>query len=286
MNTRRRSYILEDNEKTFIYEEFYDENRNIIKTSDHRENPPAEEYFKYNAKGLLIHQIDIQNGIENSSQSFEYDENDAIIDVKTFIGGDLCEHMHCSRTPTGFIQILTQDGEEFERMEKIEQGDNWSSRLYRYGELIESQEYVYDPSSKTGFTSIKNTEEHTTFFIREKYNADDKLIFTEEFNEDETLLQSTEILIDNASTYKELIHDYTNGKSIYENLYEFDKSENITYFEARSLSGDLLSFHKRSYNSDNWLIEETGVTNKNHYGIFGIHDQYKGFHIIHEYENI
>ncbi|MBU2020281.1 MAG: hypothetical protein KJ941_11605 [Bacteroidetes bacterium] len=281
---KRKTYSLEEDNRTLIHKESYDENGNVVHSIDYRESPPVELNFEYDSDGNLIRQSEIQGGIENSSQIFEYDAEGDIIDEKLSIGGALYEHTSLVKTDSGFIRTMTQDNEEVERLEKNIDGDNWSNKFYRYDELLESQKYTFDAKNNSGETIIEGFEHDFNVVIKEKYSNKDEIILKEEFHENGTLLTATEIEIEDGLTLKESVKDFSNGEVYYERLFEYDKNNNIINFEVRSSTGALQSFHKRKFDNQNRLIEETGFTNCYFSGIDGVHKNHNCFHLIHEYE--
>lgn len=283
MKMIRKSYSIEEDNRTLIHEETYDENGNIIHSIDYRESPPVEQNFEYNSDGELIRQSEIQGGNENSSQTFEYDDESDIIDEKLFIIGALYEHTTIVKTDSGFIKTMTQDNEEVERLEKLIDGNNWSNKFYRFNELLESQEYIFDAKSNTGKTIIKIFEHDFNMVIKEKYNNKDEIILKEEFHENGTLLTSTEMEIENGLTLEESVKDFSNGEVFYKRLFEYDKNHNIINFEVRSSTGALHSFHKRKFDNHR-IVEEWGFTNGYSSGVTGVHQNHNHFHLVHEYE--
>lgn len=284
MKMKRKSYSVDKESRTLIHEESYDENGNVVHSIDYRESPPVEQNFEYHSDGNLIRQSETQGGIENSSQIFEYDAEGDIIDEKLSIGGALYEQTSLVKSDSGFIRTMIQDNEEVERLEKIIDGDNWNNKFYRFKELLESQEYTFDAKNNSGETIIKGFEHDFKVVIKEKYNSKNEIILKEEFHENGTLLTSTEIEIENGLTLKESIKDFSNGEIYYERIFEYDKNENIINFEVRSSTGALHSFHKRKFDNENKLIEESGFTNGYFSGIDDVHKNHDRFHIIHEYE--
>lgn len=284
MKMKRKSYSIVEDSRTLIHEETYDENGNIVHSIDCRKTPSVEQNFEYNSDGNLIRQSEIQGGIENSSQIFEYDDEGDIIDEKLFISGSLYEHTSLIKTDSGFIRTMTQDNEEVERLEQNTYGDNWNNRFYRFDELLESQEYTFDTKNNSGETIIKGFEHDFNVVIKEKYNNKEEIILKEEFHENGTILTTTEIEIENGLTLKESVKDFSNEEVFYDRLFEYDQNDNLISYEVRSSTGALNSFHKRKFDNQNRIIEESGFTNGYFSGITGVHQNHDRFHLIHEYE--
>lgn len=281
---KRKSYTLDHGVRTLIHEESYNENGDVIHSMDYRESPPIEQRFEYNSDGNLIQQIEIQGGNENSSQHFEYDIDGDIIDEKLTIGGRLYEHIKLVKTDHGFIRTMSQDNEVVERLEKLIDGNNWSNKFYRFDELLESQDYTFDPKNNSGITRIRSFEDEFNIVVLEKYNDKNEIILREEYHENGTLITATETEIENGRIMKESVIDFSNGEVYYEHLFEYDKNDNLVNFEVRSSTGALHSFHKRKFDNRNRLIEESGFKNGYFNGISGVHKNHDRFHIVHEYE--
>lgn len=283
MKVNRKSYSIDEDNRTLILEEFYDENGNVIQSIDYHENPEIIRNYKYNDKGFIVDQNEIQGGIENSSQQFEHDEDGDVIDEKLFIGGNLYEHTVISKSDSGYVRTMIQDNEEVERLEVKEDGKNWTNEFYNFNELSQVHEYTYNEKDRSGTTKIKFLDDGSVITNTQKYDDNDDVIFEEEYNEKDVLLKSIQIEIENGLIIKEVVRDFTEGEDYYEILYAYDEKENIINFEVRSSTGGLLSFHKRKFDNQNRLIEESGFANGYFSGITGIHKNHDRFHIIHEY---
>ncbi|MFT6243712.1 MAG: hypothetical protein ACJA0U_000380 [Salibacteraceae bacterium] len=179
---------------------------------------------------------------------------------------------------------MFQDGEQVERLEKIEDGKNWSNKFFRYDELLETQEYIFDAQNNSGETSIHVLEGDQRFINKEKYNELGEIVAREEFKGDDTLLFSVEVELENGLTSSESIRDFSSGESYFKKKYQYDKLDNMVKFECRSSTGALLSFHNRKFDDENRIIEEVGFSNGFFSGITGIHQSHDRFHLIHEYE--
>jgi hypothetical protein len=270
--------------KVCIYEEVYNDNGKVVQKNDYRESPVIEQRFYYNPLGELIELIENQEGVENSKQTFVYDECGDVIDEKLYIGGGLYEHTVIEKTATTFIKKLIRNGEEIELFEKIIDGENWSSKTFHNEELVESYSYVYHPQERLGVTSYKNYQNDFIAQTKEKYNDKNEVILNEDFHENGTLLTSVETVIEDGLIFNEIVKNFFGDESYYESFYTYDERKNLIKFECRSLSGALMSFHTRKFDDNNRVVEEKGFSNGHFSGITGIHSNHDKFHFIHEYQ--
>ena len=280
MRTKHKSYLIKEGKQTVIQEETYDEKGQVIQAIDYRESPAIEKIFEYNSIGQLIFQSEFQGGVEKSSQLFEYNNDGEIVDEKLKIGGVLYEHTLLTKTDTGFVRTMTQDGVEIERLEIIIKENDWSNKFYCHDELLEIQVYNHHLRE----TKITSFELDMHIIIKEKYNSKDELVLKEEFHENGTLLASNEFEIQNGMITKESIRDFKEGEKFYERIFDYNKNNDLINFEIRTSTGSLQSFHKRKFDKQNRLLEESGYSNGYFSGISGIHQNYDHFHIVHEYE--
>ncbi len=230
----------------------------------------------------MIYQRELQGEIETNSESFEYDDEGTIVDQKLFIGGDVYEHISLTKTDTGFVRKMIQDGIEVERLETSMNGDNWSNKFYLNNELHESQDYTFDEKNKMGETLIKNVE--SEILIKDTHDSNGKIILTEEYHKNGSLLTSTEITLEKGEIVKETVREFSPLENHFDRLYEYDPKGNMIAFEVRSSTGALDSFHKRKFDNRNRLIEEVGFSNGYFSGITGIHKGHDRFHFVYEYE--
>ncbi len=281
---KRNSYSLNEEKRTLIHEETYNENGNVVHSIDYQDSPHTIRNFTYNEKGQLIHQNEYFGDIESSAQSFEYDDEGTIIDEKLYIGGTLYEHTFLTTTETGFVRRMIQDGVEVERLEKQIDGKNWSNKFYANNELQESQEYTFDKKSNTGETFIKSHDYDFESVIKDTYDSNGYIILSEEYHGNGSLLSSTETFIENDKVIKETVRNFSPSENYYDRIFEYDRKGNLINFEVRLSKGTLDSFHKRKFDSKNRLIEEAGYSNGHFSGITGIHGSHSRFHFVHEYE--
>lgn len=283
MKVNRKSYSVDEDNRTLILEETYDENGNVIQSIDYDETPEIVRNFEYNEEGFIVYQNEVQGGVENSSQHFAYDEDGEVIDEKLFIGGSLYEHTVLLKSDSSFVRTMTQDNEEVERLVGTIDGKNWTNKFYNFDELTQVHDYTYDEKDRTGKTKIKFLEDDSIITNTQQYDDNDDVILEEEYNEKDVLLKSIQVELENGLIVKEAVRDFSDGEDYYKQLYAYDENKNIINFEVRSSTGGLLSFHKCKFDNQNRLIEESGFANGFFSGITGIHKNHDRFHLVHEY---
>lgn len=281
---KRKAYLVDQDTRTLILEESYDENGNVIHSIDYRELPPNEHYFEYDSNGKLIREREVQDGEELTVQTFEYDSDNVVVDEKLFIAGELYEHTRMVKTDSGFVRTMIQNDLEVERLERVNDGENWVNNFYSYDELLEKQEYTFDEINNTGEIITTDFVNDFKYVVKEKYNEKGDIILEETFNEEGSLLNSTETEIEKGLILKETVKDFVAGGIHNHRFYEYDENNNLINFEVRSSTGTLHSFHKRVFDNQNRLTEEIGHTNGYSNGVDGIYKNYDRFHILYEYE--
>jgi hypothetical protein len=280
-----KSYSVEDEKNRLIYIDVYCEYGLLIKSTDYRCNPQVENQYEYNDEGKLIQHKEIENGVEISTQLFAYNASGDIILQELHICGTLYEKTVLELTENYSIKTMFQDNVEIERLEKELNGRNWVNNFYVNNELVETQTYVYDAITSSGKTTISAPFEKDTFYILEKYNEMNEVIFFEEYKQNK-LLKSIESTYKNQRITFEKVHDYSNGEVYYQNTYEYDSKGNTIKFECRNLSGKLINFHHCSYDNQNRLIEEIGINKIVKDNFKADYDKLNRFHTIFEYETI
>lgn len=281
MHSTQKTYSIEDDQRVLILEKQFNSNGKVIKEINYQEKPAIERVFEYNQQGQLVAQMELQHGIENSSQRFEYDDEGEICDEKLFISGELYEHIRLEKNATGSVKTIEQDGELIERIEKDIDGKNWVSRLYSYGELIETKTYKYDPSTAIATTEVEIHVDVFSLSFVEKLNEIGEVISVEEY-EDKDLVSSIQFEIENGLVLKKSVKELGYAPNQYQNLYEYDEQKNLVKFESRASNGSLLALHTRIYNTDNLLEEEMGSSSGSS-GNSGMQTQFSQFHYVHEY---
>lgn len=281
MHSTQKTYSIEDDQRVLILEKQFNSNGKVIKEINYQEKPAIERVFEYNQQGQLVAQMELQHGIENSSQRFEYDDEGEICDEKLFISGELYEHIRLEKNATGSVKTIEQDGELIERIEKDIDGKNWVSRLYSYGELDETVTYTFDPEASRATTEVQVHVDNFRISVHEKLKENGEVIFIERY-EDKDLVSSIQFEIENGLVLKRSVKEFGYAPNQYQNLYEYDEQKNLVKFESRASNGSLLAFHTRIYNTDNLLEEEMGSSSGSS-GNSGMQTQFSQFHYVYEY---
>lgn len=280
-----KSYAVEDEKNNLIYTDVYDENELLLLSTDFRNVPQVEFHYEYNENGKLIRQREIENEVEISKQMFLYNDSGEIILQELHICGALYEKTVLELTENGSIKTIFQENTEIERLEKEINGKNWVNNFYLNNELVETQNYIYDAMTRTGKTTISAPFEKDTYFILEKYNEMNEVIFIEEYRQNK-LLKSIESTYENKRIALEKVRDYSNGEVYYQNTFEYDSKGNTIKFECRNLSGKLINFHHCFYDNQNRLVEEIGINKIIKDTFKADYSKLNRFHTIFEYETI
>lgn len=277
-----RIYNVQEDEKVLVYQEASNAEGKILQSADYLDDPPLVSAFTYNEKGQLIYQKDQQQGFPFTAQSFAYAEDGKIVGEKLYFGEELCEEMVLEILPDGFIRRQFQDGIEVERLENITDGDNWKSRFYRDSDLLETQEYVYDPAACCGTKYVHSHEEDEKYRIVKYFNGQDDLIKKEEYgtNDDRISIQEFEFV--EGLLIEEKAQNFA-FQDAYTNVYAYDAHNRLIKFECRSNRGQLLSFRSLQYDLEGRISEEAGLNNHSYPSPPGFHQRFDRYHFVHEY---
>ena len=286
MNTLIKTFSIEDNEQVLIQQQILDLNNQLIQSTDFRFSPIVVNNYFYNSKNQLIKQVESENELELSAHYFLYDEVGEVIQEELHINGFLFEKIVLEKSDKGYIKTMAQDNLEIEKMIRVNDGLNWKNEFYVEGKLVEIQDYVFDSKLNSGKIQINNFETKEEITVLEKYDSRGAIILLEEYNAKQKLIISTESQYENEKIILQTVKDFSNGENYYQNFYEYDLRNNEIKFECKNLSGKLISFHHRIYNSKNQLIEEIGANKKNK-GSFKVdYDKLDRFHYIYEYSSM
>lgn len=287
MRIKHLIYLVNDGVRKLAREEIYEQPGKAVNTFDYLESPVVERRLSHDSKGRLICEVELQGDVENRKNFYEYDHEDEIIDIKTHICGALWEHVVLKKTDTLHVTITMQGQEEVERVETVFNGDNSVDKTYRYGELSEVREYIYDENEQADKTIVRDLESGTVEIIKQKYNEEGEIILQEEF-QDEVLQVSTEFLIENGKVISESLMNFMDNSSSYKYLYQYDEDGNMVKFEGYSDAGLLSFWNIRRFDSVGRLIEEEIFSNGKFSGPASIYlfDEVGKFLIVHEYEEM
>lgn len=277
-----RIYLADRDDKKLVYKAALDEVGNIVQSIDFYERPPVESTFEYDNQGRLIRRSDQQDGLQDTAQTYRYDQEAEILEETLFFSGTEYDKTIVEKNANGFIRLHFQDGEEVEHLEKIVSGKNWTNNYYTDNELLEVQEYTYDESQRHGVMSARNLEFNTDYSEEEFYDENDQLIRKLTFGEDKDRQFKVEIQYANGKVIREDFEDYISADS-WSNASTYDDEGRLINFESRSKSGELHGFRKVKYNDTGRIIEEAGRNNSTYFHHSGYHTKFDIYHLLHEY---
>lgn len=281
---RKKSYRIEFEEEFLHSEELVDDNNRVIYFKFYEHSSEKEVLTEYDADGKLKKETNRENGVELDRSEYEYDIQGRIVSQKLIISDELFEEVKSIYTQTGFERLTIQDGEETEKLVKIEEGKNFENLFYFENELTERQEYKFNHSENSSILEAFDSEGALLGRTESWYDVDGELIKEKEFSELGGLMKEVTYVTKDGMLVEEVEKDFTYGDQVQVFTHEYDAKKNLIRSECRTPEGNLLEFHLRGYNSENRIIEEKGFSTGSFNAIYGTQVNGKDFHFIHRYE--
>lgn len=283
---KKYTYLKKDEENlTLVFEEYTDENGNVIYSKDYQADPISEKILRYNASGFLTEETEITEGVELSKTDFLYNEQDENIKRTLYIGGELYETLITSYHETGYESITIREGVEVERQVKTINGKDYANKFYENGKLVETHVCESDSFENRTKTMYYGSNGELLFTKMNTYDDSGMLLNFEEYNADNVLLKKSSYEIQDGLVLSEIYGDYVNGTFEYHTTYEYDEYRNVVKCEKRQSRQDrIIGFYFCKYDDKNRLIEESGLAlswNETLYASYFDEDEY---HFIHVYE--
>jgi len=284
---KRKTYQIEEEESTLVYEEEKDERGNVVYFKFNTTEPLMENYKVFDSKNQVIEEKEFEDGIEVGHYTFEYNENGDILCNRYLVNGELFQEIKTTYHDNGHEIITIQDGVEIDKT--IVEGDyqNHTTTTFENGKIIDTIIKEHNPKLNISKTNIYNDENTLMSSTLEHYINEDTIIKIQEF--DNTNTQIREINYDNEGNYV-ISYQYRDLEDNYQVIFEFDERNNAVSKKVEN-ENHFNSFHTCVYDDKNRIIEEEGVRDAQYgyveYTIDNYHeyliDSY--FHFKHEYED-
>ena len=280
---KRQTYTIGQESEALIYEETYNDNNNLIHYIDHQARPISEKKYEYDDKNQLVNEIEISDGIELQNLEMKYNDKGEVIEQNLYFSGSLYESVKTEKSDSGFISTTYQDDEEVFRIESISEGKDSTTKYFEYGNLSNVQNLIKDEESLSSEKLIFDAEENLLVRRVENYNESGEIIAFKEFNSENKLVNKQEFTRKENRLLKEIKSDFVRGEIENEVTYEYDDKGNLVKSETRTNSGQLVDFHVYSYDEENRMIEENGVSNGQFNAIYGTYINGNNYHFVHRY---
>ena len=280
---KRQTYTIGQESEALIYEETYDENKNLLHYIDHQARPISEKKYEYDDKNQLVNEIEISDGIELQNLEMKYNDKGEVIEQNLYFSGSLYESVKTDKTDSGSISTTYQDDEEVFRIENTAEEKNQTTKYYEYGNLSNVQELTFSDDKLSSEKMIYDAEENLLVRRVENYNESGEIIAFKEFNPENKLVNKREFTREENRVFKEIKSDFVRGEIENEVTYEYDEKGNLIKSETRTNSGQLVDFHVYAYDSENRMIEENGVSNGQFNAIYGTYINGNNYHFVHRY---
>ena len=280
------TYQIIEDEKKLVYQELYDKSENLIHYIDHTTKPKSKKKYKYNDNNLMIEEIELNDNNILNTITFDYNTEGKLINQKLFFGKSLFEETTISYNNEGLKKTIFQDGEEILRTEKNENGKNSTIKFFDNKILTEMQICEYNSPKNSSEINLFDGDKNLIGKRVKEFDTDDNIVKFQEFDNKNNLLSESVYEFKNKLMTKETYRDYIGHSEEFIFIKRYDENKNITLTETRTLTNDLLEFHRRKYNSKNKLIEESGFSRGDFDSIYGTSLNNEEFHFIHEYVDI
>lgn len=286
MKTIQSTFSVNDeNEKTLYKKTFFNKRGYKYKEIDYDRTSVEETNYAYNSNGLLIKETVVIDGIEVSSQYFDYDENDNIVLEEHFVNGEMYEKVIVTFNENHMTRLTYQDDIETERLERVDNDKNWNVQFFVNNELVEQKDYIFDSDKNVGILILHSLDYNYITKTYDTFNTEHQLVKQEQFSDKGNLIYSFEASYDNFVIF-ERMRNFHNYESCTEKVFKYDNQGNELSFELKKCNGVLLEFCHKKYDELNRIIEEKGSESLSHDSgysdIRGIHY----FHFIHTYEDL
>jgi 5-methylcytosine-specific restriction endonuclease McrA len=278
--------VNEENERSLIKKTYFNEQGQKEKEENYYDNSTEETIYIYNSQEFLSGESLIVDGIDVSSQHFDYDEKGNVVLEEHYVNGELYEKIDVVFNGNQKTRITHQDGVEIERFERVENGKNWTAKYFVDNELVEQREYSYDAEKREGVLLIESFEYNVIAKTIDTFDADDQLVKQEEFSNTGDRVYSLEIIRENGNVVLERINNLKMHGSCSEKHFIYDRHGNELSYELKNCNGILIEFHHKTYDDLNRVIEEKGTNNISESTDYSNIRGLKYFHLVHTYENM
>lgn len=280
----RKTYrLFEEDERELVYEEVQNEKGQVISFKDYKAPSPYEAFKDYNQDGLLIKESEVVDGVEVSRTEYKYNQEGKILNLKQFVSDELYEETIHEYLSTEMIRISFQFGEEVERMLELKNGNAFIREFFNEGELTHKNHCIYNPETRIEKTEITDHNNELYATVVEQFNSSDHLLKSEKRSAKDQLLSLSILEYENDQLTFEKIDDYEYNE-YYEVSHTYDDFNNKVSMEKRTPTGNLLEYHKRTFNNQNQLIHENGYSVGSFSAIYGTYTHGQKYTFKHEYE--
>lgn len=280
------AYRKREDENQLVYEEHYDDNKNVIYYKDYLAQPPLERKISYNERHLIIEEKEISEGEVLSIEKYYYDEKDRLIEKQMYIGNELYESGKTIYTEYGCTYILLQDGEQIQKNILVEDELKSELKIYEGKNLLHIEKRQLDEKNNINIIETFDTDDELVSKKLEYLNAEKIIIKEEYYNENEELTEILEYKYENGKLVEEKF-TYS-GEGLTGNEYcinwEFDEKGNIINMEVRDLSDKLKEFHMLTFDEKGRVVEESGLSLRHVRPTYNNNFSENHFHFFYEYK--
>lgn len=251
------SYIIHNDQKTLLKTTVFDEKGKVISLMHHLAEPPYEKRSTYNEHDDLIEEVEIQEGMEVSKFTFEYDDQQRLISEKQYISDYLYSHVKTTYTEKGFERITTENEEEVEKLVRTEfKGlGEYQNDFFTNGEFMQSQLRHWDEGRQSYITRILDDVDQLIQTNTERFTSDKKIMeFLEESGSGDLISRTTYEYEDRIILITTV--DYRTAYPLTKAKRVFDEKDRCILYERINDKGGLLEYRQYEFDDEDRLVKE------------------------------
>ncbi len=258
--TKRLTYRIHEEEESreLTYEEVRDEAGNLISYINHDSPETSEGYYEYDEHGNMISEREVVDGVEASKLVFEYDEKGNLIHTKQYVADEIFEEVIHEYVDNGVIMRKIRFGDEIERRVETKEGNKSIREVFEDEALLQRQKATFDPETLTYQVEVEDPNGNPTSTIVRKEDENGNLLHEEIKNLKGQVLSSQEYKYDQGLVTYEKQENFMKGYH-FEVITEYNKNQQLTSTETRSLAGHLIEFEKTEYNDQGRAVAARGL---------------------------
>lgn len=282
--TNKKTYqLFNEGIRELVFEAVLNKNGQVVTYKDHKSSNQTEGLNEYNSSGLLMKEIEINDGEEGSRIEYIYNAKGDLINRKIFVVGELFEEFFIEYLEKGIIERTIQYDEEVKRFVENKEGHNFTREYFEDSELIEKHNGCYNPKTQTSKIEVVDKKGKLLAHKYEEFDKTGHLIKFEEKSKKGNLLILSEYEYENGKVILEKTNNHSTGQH-YVMHYEYDANNNLVSQERSTPSEKLLEYQKWVFDNQNRPIGENGHSAGNFNAVYGNHTEGKKYTFEHVYE--
>lgn len=252
--------------KQLVEEEWFDENNNSIYHVHYGIDPLTYRHYIYDEKSILIKEFETdENGEKISETTYQTDEKGELLQSLSYIQGELFEKVSIVANDKGYIQNTYKDELLCEKLTYLHENESSKTEIFEHGVLIETIVTIYLKEKNTRTTIHFNEDLQETFKQVEMTDENGYWLESEWFEKGQ-LIHTSKRVLNGEKIISETYSDLVDKANDYIETYEYDSSDNMTHYQKKTPTGDLLSFSICKYDNQNRMTELSSLSTGQAFG--------------------